>query len=168
MSNFVFNVTATLSASRGNLGTYPGEHLYILRGNAAYLPFDLADKYYNEAARTCSEIVIRLRQSDIHFSEYLAEIYDGELVTEAVPGMPYFEYICSDQGGTAEAEVNLLTLVLPADFTITNLESSSLAGPLYFEAEVRLKDVEDPKEIINTVIEPQFPIMVRNSLAAGV
>lgn len=167
MSNFVFNVTATLSASRGSLGTYPGEYLYIFRGTPAYLPFDLADKYYNEAARTCSEIIIRLRQTDRHFSEHHAEIYDGELVTEAAPSMPYFEYVCSDQGGTAEAEVNLLTLVLPADFTLLELDSSSIAGPLYFEAEVKLKDIET-KEVVNTVIEPQFPIMVRNSLAAGV
>lgn len=167
MSNFVFNVTATLSASRGNLGTYPGEHLYILRGNTAYLPFDLADKYYNEAARTYSEIIIRLRQSDIHFSEYSAEIYNGELIFKAETDMPYFEYVCGDQGGTAEAEVNLLTLILPAEFTITNLESSSLAGSLYFEVEVKLKDVET-EEVINTIIEPQFPIMVRNSLAVGV
>lgn len=167
MSNFVFNVTATLSASRGSINNYPGEHLYILRGTAAYLPFNLADKYYNEAARTSSEIIVRLRQSDTHFSEYHAEIFDGELVTAVEAGAPYFEYVCSDHGGTAEAEVNLLTLVLPADFTITDLESSILAGPLYFETEVKLKDVETG-EVLNNVIEPQFPIIVKNSLAAGV
>lgn len=76
--------------------------------------------------------------------------------------MPYFEYVCNSNSGTVEAGVNLLTLVLPADFTLTRLESSNLAGPLYLEVEIKLKDV-GTGEVTHNIIEPQFIIMVKNS-----
>lgn len=165
---FSFNILASLSPTRACSPETAGDFYYILRGNKAYLPFNFSTKFYSHSAYACSQITIRLKQQETIF-EFTADILRGKLLnlTPQDPDVPFFEYTGSLHEDTLAPDVNLLTLVLPEVFVLNHLQDSRQSGPLYFEVTVVVKDPVSGAEIGQT-IEPQFPIVVKDTLLAEV